>query len=550
MKFSLNWSLILLCLVSIIPLLDLFHPGLPITHDSQDHVARIANFYQDLTEGIIIPRWAANLNWGYGHPILMFLYPLPSYIASLFHFLGFTLVDAIKIVFGLTFILSGFTMYIWISSFLNKPAAMLSAALYMFAPYRFVDFYVRGAIGEHVAFVFPPLVFYFLFKLSRKARWIYIVGGSLSLSLLILSHNAITLMFLPLFFLYFTYLFYQSRIKKYFMFSTSCLMLLGFGLSSFFWIPAFFEGKYTLRDIVTAGGYTLRFVNPKDFLYGPWSYGGTGEFTVQLGVVHLFAVIFAIFGAAVFLRNKSNLRILIIGLSLYFFFTLYLMTEQAGFIWKHITTLQKFQFPWRFLSVSVLLTSALGGIALFLIPKKFQQIVSVLILSLILWFNKDYWHANGLLQKPESFYTSIYNSTTDTGESSPIWSIRFMEHRPKKHIEVILGKAGIEEFSRISTKHMYKITTDEKIRLRENTLYFPGWEVMVDGKNVPVEFQDPQNRGLMTFFVGKGEHDVNIVFRETKLRTLANDISILSLFLLLTYGILRKRSLWQNFLSF
>src|SRR3990170_4037105 len=99
-------SIIFLTLTALIPLIPLLHPGLPVTHDGQDHVARIANFYQNLSEGNIIPRWAENLNWGYGHPILEFLYPLPSYLASLFHFFGFTLVDSVKIVFGTGFILS------------------------------------------------------------------------------------------------------------------------------------------------------------------------------------------------------------------------------------------------------------------------------------------------------------------------------------------------------------------------------------------------------------------------------------------------------------
>ena len=74
-------NLIVLVLIAALPLLPFLHPGLPITHDGADHVARIANFYQNLGEGNLIPRWAGNLNWGYGHPILMFLYPLPSHLA-------------------------------------------------------------------------------------------------------------------------------------------------------------------------------------------------------------------------------------------------------------------------------------------------------------------------------------------------------------------------------------------------------------------------------------------------------------------------------------
>src|SRR5258705_9377068 len=113
MKYKLY--LLILILISLIPLLDLLHPGLPLTHDGRDHVARIANFYENLSQGVVIPRWAPNLNWGYGHPILEFLYPLPSYVASLFHYLNFSLVDSVKIVFALGMTLSGVGMFLWLS---------------------------------------------------------------------------------------------------------------------------------------------------------------------------------------------------------------------------------------------------------------------------------------------------------------------------------------------------------------------------------------------------------------------------------------------------
>jgi len=160
--------LIILIILAVFPVLSLFHPGLPLTHDGQDHVARIANFYQSLIEGNPIPRWAGNLNWGYGHPILEFLYPLPSYIASIFHFIGFSLVDSTKIVFGLGMILSLFFMYLWLSQFTAKYSALFGAVLYTYAPYRFVELYVRGDIGENLAFAFIPLVLYFLYKLYKK----------------------------------------------------------------------------------------------------------------------------------------------------------------------------------------------------------------------------------------------------------------------------------------------------------------------------------------------------------------------------------------------
>ncbi len=538
------FPLVLLFVLSLVPLIDLIHPGLPLTHDGQDHVARIANFYTNLQEGNIVPRWAGNLNWGYGHPILMFLYPLPSYMASIIHFSGFSFVDSVKIVFGVSFILSALCMYLWLSEFMTKEAAIGGGLLYTFAPYRFVDLYVRGAIGEHVAFIFPPLILYFLLKLSKKQSFWYVFGGSLSLAGLVLSHNAISLMFLPIILFYAIFLLFQTKSKKRLYRDIFFLLLFGFGISMLFWFPAFIEGKYTLRDIVTKGVYANNFVSFQQLLFSPWSYGGSGEFSPQIGILQWFFTALSV-PLIVYLYMKRNKKwIFLTGLLFYFIITIFLMTPASKFIWEKITILQKFQFPWRFLSISVFSSAVLGAAVLSTTLKRFQKVFIALLVVLVLLFNKDYFHPKGYLQKPQGFYTSIYNSTTDTGESASIWSVRFMEKRPKAHIETLSGQATIREKERKVIVHNYEVISSNNTRLRENTLYFPGWKVLVDGLSVPIEFQDPNNRGLMTFYVEKGKHTVSVIFEETKLRLLADIISGISLFALVLLVILRKR-IWE-----
>lgn len=536
MFYKKHLFLFLIVFISLFSITDLFRAGLPLTHDGQDHVARIANFYQNLSEGNIIPRWAGNLNWGYGHPILEFLYPLPSYFSSFFHFLGFSIIDSVKIVFGMGMILSGISMYLWLSSFLGKSAGFIGGILYMFAPYRFVDMYVRGAIGEHIVFVFLPLTLYFIWKLSKRSSYWYIVGGSFSVAGLILSHNAIALMFLPLILLYAMYLTVIDRGKKRYKYYYTSILVFGFGLASFFWMPAFFEGKYTLRDIVTKGEYASRFVvDFKDFIYGPWNYGGTGMFTVQVGIVHWLLTLIS-FPATYFLyKKKDKLWVLSLGLLIIFAVTLFIMMPYSKIIWEKITTLQKFQFPWRFLSVTVFATSVLGAVIVSVIARKFKVLAVCLLLIAVLFLNKDYWHAQGYFYKQENFFTDIYNGTTDTGESAPIWSVRFMEKRPKSKVEVISGKAEIREIKRTVTTRKYKVLAFGKSRILENTLYFPGWSVFVNGSKIDIEFQDPQNRGLITFFVEKGEHNVYIEFKETKLRLFSSVLSLFSILVIVAF---------------
>lgn len=543
MKYKNLFIVFVLLLISFIPLLDLFKTGFPVTHDGQDHIARIANFYQNLKEGIILPRWAGNLNWGYGHPILMFLYPLPSYLTSFFHFLSFSLIDSVKIVFGLAFVLSGLTMYLWVKNFLGRLQGFLAAVLYLFAPYRFIDLYVRGALGEHVAFIFPPLICYFLLKLSKKYSLWYVIGGSISLAGLILSHNAISLIFLPLILFYIFYLFKSNKNSKTLLINSLIIIILGFSLSAFFWLPAFLEGRYTLRYIVTAGEYLSRFVEPLTLIYGSWNYGGTGVFTVQIGIIQLISILLSPILIFVLFKNKNKNAVLLLGFMIYLIIVIFLMLVESNFIWQRFTILQNFQFPWRFLSVVVFITAVLGGFVLKSTPKKIYYLIFIIMCFGSILLTKNYWKAESYLQEPESFFTGVYNGTTDTGESAPIWSVRFMEKRAKEPIQVILGKGEVKQSKRIITHHKYEVNAFERIRIRENTLYFPGWKVFIDGKPAEIEFQDPQNRGLITFFVNEGKHAVDVRFTETKLRFMADMISLLSALSIIGYILIKLKKI-------
>lgn len=525
---------ILLLLLCIPPLIPLFHPGLPITHDGQDHVARIANFFQSLTEGNFVPRWAGNLNWGYGHPVIMFLYPLPSYVASLFHFIGYSFADTFKIVMGLSFVLSGVAMYLWLKEFLDDAPAATGAILYNFAPFRFVDFYVRGDIGEQVAFVFMPLVCLFLIKLSKKDSAVYFTAASLSLGGLILAHNAMSLMFIPFIVFYSIFLIYSSKKRLKTALQFLAVLVFGFLSSAFFWVPALLEGKYTLRDIVTGNEAFSRFVKIKDLFYSVWNYGQSGQLSVQVGLLHIASVVILVPFTYIAYKKKEKNFLLYLLVYIYFLVSIFIMLPESAFIWKTFTILKKFQFPWRFLALSAFASAVAGAIVMSKIPTKKSLIALIFISVFIILFQNVYWKPKGYFEKPASFFTEVYNGTTDTGESSPIWSVRFMETRPKAPLEILEGGGIVKTISRNSTHHKYEVMTTFRSRLRENTLYFPGWKIYIDGKNYQgIQFQDPASRGLMTFYVLEGKHVVDVVFENTKLRTISNWVSLASLVVLI-----------------
>lgn len=543
---------IALLFIACVPLVAFFHPGLPHGHDAQDHVVRIANFYASLTEGIVVPRWAENLNWGYGHPVMMFLYPFPSYMASLFHFLGFSFVNATKAVFVVSYIASIMAMYLFMQAAWGKRAGVIGGLLYGFAPYRFVDMYVRMAIGEHVAFIFPPLICYFLYKFAHTRRIGYGIGIAFSLALLMLSHNAFTLMFLPIVTLYGLYVFFYDA-KKSWQFAAWSIFyaLLGFGLSSFFWIPAFFEGKYTLRDIVTAGEALKRFVPFSWFFYSPWNYGGGETMTKEVGILQWLGIVTSLYIYGKLKESKE--KVLLWGLWILFVLFLFIMTPASSYIWERIMILQNFQFPLRFLGPVVFISAVLGGFSFATLLRIIQRNRKVgrryyflfsLLCILIVGVTFHMWHPKGYQIEDQSFYTRIYPGTTDTGESSPIWSIRFMEHTPANPIEVIDGEAIMTPLVRRSTVHEYKVVAAKQTRMVENTLFFPGWKIYIDDIGAGIQFQDERYRGLMTFWIDQGEHTVRVVFTDTKVRKTATIISMVSISIIVVMGI--ARLLWKK----
>ena len=83
----------------------------------------------------------------------------------------------------------------------------------------------------------------------------------------------------------------------------------------------------------------------------------------------------------------------------------------------------------------------------------------------------------------------------------------------------------------------YLINASEKTKIRLNTLYFPGWQIALDGKVLRLEtdFQitgdtnlktDVDQSGLIYVDVSKGKHVLTAKFAETPVRQIADFMSL------------------------
>ena len=276
-------------------------------------------------------------------------------------------------------------------------------------------------------------------------------------------------------------------------------------------------------------------------LWSSWNYGGTGQLSVQVGILQWLMVIIAPFLIYCFFKQKKREWLFLFFLLVGFWLTVFLILPVSRFIYLRISLLRKFQFAWRFLSLAIFPPAVFAGALISLLPEKKKGMALMIFLILALWLNKDFYHPEDFLYKDEVFYTQFEKGTTnDTGESAPRWSIRFMEQYPAASMEVIEGDAVIEEVERLTNRHLYQVKASEQSRIVENTLYFPGWKVFVDNQEVEVEFQDPSHRGLMTFWLEPGDYQVKVLFGETRFRLMANLISLGGLVGILGLGLLLR----------
>lgn len=537
MKKSLQFYLgvlIFSVLISIPLLIPYLHSGYFPTHDGEWAVVRLADMFREIKDLQFPPRFSGNLNFGYGYPLFNFAYPFPYYLGLLIHFLGFGFVDSVKIVFALSIPVSAFFMFlasrnIWKNDF----AGVISSVLYLYFPYRMVDLFVRGSIGESLAFALFPIILLCLSKLIDNPKSVgFKLFGGILFACLILTHNIMAVLFSISLLIFFIGNFINEGKKIIFPFVS--VIGLGFVLSAYFWIPALFEKHNILLSQIPISDRNLYFVSIKSLLFSKWGYGvptdSVNGFTYQIGWPFLaILLVAAVTLFALFYKKikKTKIQILagtlLVGILLY---SLLLFSFSKPF-WK-IPLLSEINYPWTILSQLALLVSVLAGfLAGFTITKYLSLGTMIIAIALYLPFAKPQEYVN----RGDNFYFTNDATTTSSNELMPLWVKTFPVERAYEKISFVKGNGAIENVVTSSKKIEFNANLAQDSIVRINTIYYPGWKIFVDGKESEISFNN-QN-GVMDLALEKGNHHVEGSFSETTVRLVADLISILGIIIVI-----------------
>lgn len=516
------------------------------------HIAWLYEMDQVIKLGQIPPRFVPDLSFGYGYPLFNFVFPLPFYIGEIFHLLGASFVDSIKLVFLFSVPVSAVFMFFLLKKLTSNSLALLGSMLYVYAPYRSVDLYVRGAIGEIVAFIFFPLITLSILEVTeRKPSWKFIGIGALALGGLVLTHNIAMYMFFPFVLLLGLM---RSFINKQFL---ALVLLVGGGLliSSYFWVPALTESSLMKYD--TVFNFTDHFPTLKQLVTPYWGYGASvpGPYDGLSFFLGYFSVL--LLGLSVPLlitfwkRIEGEKKAIVFWALFGILISVFMMNFRSAFFWERLPLLPYFQFPWRFLMMTTFFIPILV-VLLEKISFKYLQIIFSLLAVLIVIVSFPYFRPQDFLGRQDEYFLKKYVPVPNL---DPLYLMQQEEYlrlpvgtntRPSKYEVFLLenGKQANVSIERINGLGVLLQTNSaDDFKFSYNKYFFPGWEALIDGKKVLITGGSPY--GQIQFDIPSGKHQVSINFKETSFRLIFDLISLVGLLIAILI-IWKYRQLTKN----
>lgn len=524
---------IIVLILSFFAIRPLLSSGYFPMHDDTQ-VARVVVMGKALKQGQFPVRWVSDLGYGYGYPIFNFYAPLPYYIGGGLYALGVDSVVATKIMFGIGMVLAPIALFLLVESTLGFFAAMTAGMLFLYAPYHAIEVYIRGSVGEYWAIAFVPLILFGIWHMfHNKNRKKGLILAAVGLAGTILSHTilgCITTVILTL-----SILVYLMRKRDWYL---PTFVLLGLGLSAFFWLPAVTEMSATsVSQMIGLANTTFfdHFVCASQLWNSPWGFAGSAPGCVdgmsfKFGKVQIF-VLLCSFIAWILLRKKQQLKgknifmvLSVLGLMICVFF----MLQVSAPIWKFIPFTSFIQYPWRLLSFGMMFI-AMCGAYIVAVPRMpiVRIVLAVGIVTITIIVNAKIFvpqytysrdsYAFETLEELRFTKSKISDEYLPPGIIKPQTASGIVKTAVQGN-DIFLVRALKEKDTSLYAE--FESDTAQTITIRK--AWFPGWKISVDGKRVePVLVS-----GTPSVNIPAGKSIIRMQFTDTPVRILGNILSI------------------------
>lgn len=478
--------------------------GFPLTDDGNWMVIRLSAFYEALGSGQFPVRFLLRLNNGFGYPVADFLYPLFLYIGSLIHLVGFSFVESVKIILGVSLIFSSVFSFLWLRKIFGNISSFVGSLVFTLFPYHLFDIYKRGSVGEALSISILPFV---LWQIERKS----IFFTSFGIFLLITAHNTLAVFFLPLL-LGYVLLTKQGNLK--FLIAS---LVLGILSASFFWLPAIYDSQYTVFSSIQVSDFYNYFFKLTDLL-----------------ILGLIFVVEMIASFTLLINKRLNTNKFFIFSTICSLIILILLLPISKVFWDLMPFKQLIQFPFRLISLIIVFAAFQSSFVIDKLKNRNQIVTSAFFVVVIMVSAIPFLLNIKYQDYPDTFYSTNLSTTTVKNEYMPKWVKVLPENYPISRVN-INGNEKVEIISYSQRKINFKSVLNQEKEIFVNIIYYPGWEAYVNGSSIVINYNNP--KGLIGLNLNEGQNDVTVIFKETPVRLFADILTIIGFCLIFVISI-------------
>jgi len=527
--------------------IPLFNKNLNMYRDDGiQHICRLMGTYQSITEGQFFSVIMSNFCNGFGYSWNIFYSPLTAYLPLILKIFNLSYTNCIKVFMFIVVYSSGIAMFKFTNKVTkNKSIATLSAIIYILAPYRITDMYVRNALAELTSFIFIPIVFNGLYTLINEEKKSYLLAwGAIGL---ILTHTVITLYTAILCFIY--SLIYFKKLKNVQILKNLIINVLFIIIAtSFYWVPLLEHKLATNYEVFVPGRMertevlqSLK-VKPEALLY-------TSEqsiFIYDIGAINTVGIVLIIlaYKKIPIEYRKMHMVFLIMGL------VLLIMTLDFFPFEKLPRILKMIQFTFRLFEFTSFFFAFVVAVNFGSLIKNFKTRDAVLFLIISILLIVPYKNKIEYKENDENNLWPAVNLTHNTGRVHA--GMASLEYLPSKAFNnkdyivdientaiIVAGNAYIKNFIKNGTNMEIEIEN-----IQENTIielpyiYYLGYQIKcinTENNNVTyLKYAESDNGFIQISFNEKNiSYKIEVQYIGTIGMKISSAISVISIIMMI-----------------
>ncbi|MFN3763790.1 MAG: hypothetical protein ACK4WK_11410, partial [Anaerolineae bacterium] len=320
--------------------------------------------------------------------------------------------------------------YFWSRDLFGERAGIIAALAAVYGPYILYDVYRRGSPASIWALVWLTLTAWAARRMMVRNGAGPLACTALGSAALILTHNVTALIGIPLLVGYILFLarLYGLRASL----RPLLALILGMGLSTFFWMPALLEQDFVqIYQLYLPLGfdYHYNFISLGQLLTPPRPVDPAlinQIVPISLGWVPLALALIGWGPLGTLLPREVRAHRWAFSLAL---LGLALMTLPVSLpVWEHIPLLRFVQFPWRFLAPATIVLALLAGIGAETLTKRAPWGLPVILIGLIAfaqtWLFPAYHSPKEDQTPPDQIRYEMQSGclgATAAGDYLPVW---------------------------------------------------------------------------------------------------------------------------------